>query len=306
MARAPHSVSGFFAYSTSTREMFLSRSRFRLFVLALAGAAALAAQDDSLRGLERQRIEALVAAGALPRNALAEHELEWQREDLRDELAALFAKDQLSRDESDQMLDVARKLDELAQENLRTARGRVEAGVLPPNELQPVVEAADWAAKQRELAQQRASLVGQLETLAAAETRWTELEDEELAYEYKGEGAFYEADLVIIEESFWEATGQELPISAMGRTAMHAAMGLDHIGRVDVALHPDSDEGKYLIDLLEYLGLPYLAFRSAVPGAATAPHIHIGPPSERLADEDLLYGEGQDVIVEPAPSQIPD
>jgi hypothetical protein len=34
--------------------------------------------------------------------------------------------------------------------------------------------------------------------------------------------------------------------------------------------------------LLERLQTPYLAFRSAVVGAATAPHIHIGTGSTRL------------------------
>jgi hypothetical protein len=52
---------------------------------------------------------------------------------------------------------------------------------------------------------------------------------------------------------------------------------------MDVGLHPDSSEGKSLIDYLRKSGIPFLAFRQAVPGAATGPHIHIGKPSNRLS-----------------------
>jgi len=49
-----------------------------------------------------------------------------------------------------------------------------------------------------------------------------------------------------------------------------------------VALHPDSPEGKGLIKYLQDQGIPFLAFRAAIPGVATGPHIHIGNPSRRL------------------------
>ena len=62
-------------------------------------------------------------------------------------------------------------------------------------------------------------------------------------------------------------------------------MGFDHTGRVDVALHPDDLEGFFLIEVLESWGIPYIAFRSAVPGQATGPHIHIGNPSPRYQPE---------------------
>lgn len=60
-------------------------------------------------------------------------------------------------------------------------------------------------------------------------------------------------------------------------------MGLDHRGRVDVALTPDSVEGLWLRRLLENMRIPYLAFKGALAGAATGPHIHIGLGSSRLA-----------------------
>jgi hypothetical protein len=51
---------------------------------------------------------------------------------------------------------------------------------------------------------------------------------------------------------------------------------------MDVALHPDSAEGKALMDYLRRSGVPFIAFRSSVPGASTGPHIHVGRPSGRL------------------------
>jgi len=59
-------------------------------------------------------------------------------------------------------------------------------------------------------------------------------------------------------------------------------LGYDHRNAVDVALHPDSAEGKALINHLQNQGIPFLAFRAAVPGVATGPHIHIGNPSHRI------------------------
>ena len=72
-----------------------------------------------------------------------------------------------------------------------------------------------------------------------------------------------------------------LRVSALGPTLVHQSMGLDNRNRVDVALNPDEAEGLWLRRFLERLHVPYLAFRSALPRAATAPHIHIGTGSTR-------------------------
>jgi hypothetical protein len=72
-----------------------------------------------------------------------------------------------------------------------------------------------------------------------------------------------------------------LPISALGQTATHDRLRFDHRNAMDVALHPDSPEGRSLLNYLRQAGIPFIAFRSAVPGAATGAHIHIGKPSPR-------------------------
>lgn len=86
-----------------------------------------------------------------------------------------------------------------------------------------------------------------------------------------------------VERYFSQAFGRRLPVTAMGQSETHNRLGFDHHDSMDVALHPDSPEGKALIDYLRKAGIPFIAFRNAVPGAATGPHIHVGRPSGRLA-----------------------
>jgi hypothetical protein len=74
-----------------------------------------------------------------------------------------------------------------------------------------------------------------------------------------------------------------MPVTAMGETAVHRAMGFDHRGRVDVGLHPDAPEGAWLRSYLMENRIPFFLFRQAVPGKATGAHIHIGPISSRIA-----------------------
>jgi hypothetical protein len=88
-------------------------------------------------------------------------------------------------------------------------------------------------------------------------------------------------DAVKIEKFFSQAFGHTLPISAFGQTATHDRLRFDHRNAMDVALHPDSNEGKSLLAYLRQAGIPFIAFRHAVPGAATGAHIHIGNPSMR-------------------------
>jgi len=86
-----------------------------------------------------------------------------------------------------------------------------------------------------------------------------------------------------IEKYFSQTFGRSLPIAAKGQSQTHNRFGFDHRDSMDVALHPDSAEGKALTNQLRKAGIPFIAFRSAVPGASTGPHIHIGRPSGRLA-----------------------
>lgn len=98
-----------------------------------------------------------------------------------------------------------------------------------------------------------------------------------------GNGSWSLASLSGVQQFFSANFGRVLPMSAVGQSATHNRLGYDHRNAVDVALHPDSAEGRALISYLQSNGIPFLAFRAAVPGVATGPHIHIGNPSHRLA-----------------------
>jgi hypothetical protein len=98
-----------------------------------------------------------------------------------------------------------------------------------------------------------------------------------------GVGSSIIANLPTIQTFFLNKFGRALPTSAIGQSATHNALNYDHRNAVDVALRPDSVEGQALISYLQSNGIPFLAFRAAVPGVATGPHIHIGNPSHRLA-----------------------
>jgi hypothetical protein len=86
-----------------------------------------------------------------------------------------------------------------------------------------------------------------------------------------------------LQEFFSRTFGRPLPVSAFGQTAVHDKLGFDHRNAIDVAVHPDSAEGRAVMDWLRKAGLSFIAFRGAVAGAATGAHIHVGEPSQRLA-----------------------
>jgi hypothetical protein len=95
-------------------------------------------------------------------------------------------------------------------------------------------------------------------------------------------GSWSMANLGTVQQFFSTTFGRALPISTIGQSATHNRLGWDHRHAVDVGLHPDSNEGRALIAYLQNAGIPFLAFRGAVPGVSTGPHIHIGSPSHRL------------------------
>jgi len=84
-----------------------------------------------------------------------------------------------------------------------------------------------------------------------------------------------------IQRFFSDAFHRDLPIAVFGQGAIHDRWRLDHRNAMDISLHPDGPEGQALMSFLEKSGIPFSAFRSAIPGTATGPHIHIGRPSHR-------------------------
>ncbi len=100
-------------------------------------------------------------------------------------------------------------------------------------------------------------------------------------FEARG-GRFDESVFERLSIDYEKQFGQPIPVSALGMTHTHELMNFDHTGRVDVALAPDSAEGRWLMEQLTLRDVPFLVFRGAVAGKATGAHIHLGLPSPRL------------------------
>ena len=251
--------------------------------LAAALPAALLGQVDP----ELQRVRDLVRAGALPRNALAEAESRHVERRYREVLRRTLISETLEPSEIQAMLDAARGLERIVADRFELTRTRVSAGVVPAQRLQEDLDAFDAARRQLELAESRARLVRQMKRMEDYQSYREELEgDEEEVFRFYGFDQYEQELLLEIGDLYREAFGVDPPVTAEGDTALHRSMGLDHTGRIDVGVHPDSDEGVFLTYLLESLGIPYFAFRSAIPGVSTGPHIHVGPPSDRLDPVD--------------------
>jgi hypothetical protein len=99
---------------------------------------------------------------------------------------------------------------------------------------------------------------------------------------FNGERVWAIADAPKIQNFFFQSFGRGLPVSAYGQTAIHDRLQFDHRNAMDVALHPDSQEGRFLMSHLRQSRIPFIAFRNAVPGLSTGAHIHIGRPSPSL------------------------
>lgn len=100
---------------------------------------------------------------------------------------------------------------------------------------------------------------------------------------YSGATNWTLSDAGKIANFFAARFSRTLPVSAFGQSTVHDRMGFDHRNAIDVAVHPDSVEGQTLIAHLRERGIPFIAFRRAVPGSATGAHIHIGRPSHKIA-----------------------
>jgi hypothetical protein len=264
---------------------------------ALLLASLAFAPDDSpavTRALEElARLRVLVDAGALPPSKLADAEANLA--DARDEQTlehTLYARipiEDLSERQADDMIAAAKRRIERHRQKLDHQLKLVDLGVIARTEIGDLESELQERRTALSLAEARADLVREIvemaraEAAAAAEARDAPPPKEWKAKEWvDGTGPFGGPALKALTLAFEKQFSRPLPISARGSTAVHRALGLDHTGRIDVAVLPDSREGVWLRKYLEERSIPYYAFRVAIPGKATAPHIHIGPQSTRL------------------------
>jgi hypothetical protein len=239
---------------------------------------------------ELARIKALVDDGTLPKSRLAEAQLAFS--DAQDE--AILAQtlyghtraQDMTPEQTNAMLDAAQARVDRQQQLVEDRQKLLDSGALARSEFAAFQDELASRTRVLELVRNRAKLVQDLQHMANVEQQFERAQTaagaKYIMIRFDGNGLFNLSDLTAISSQFQKRFHHALPISALGQTLVHQSMGLDHRNRVDVALSPDQPEGIWLRQLLERLQTPYLAFRSAVVGAATAPHIHIGTGSTRL------------------------
>ncbi len=259
----------------------------------LLSAVAFAADDSPAVTQARQDLEKLrqqVEAGLQPASKLND-----AQESIDDALdAAVLDRtlyghieiENLSPSEADEMVNAATRRLARTQKKVDHAKELIAGGVAAPNYSEESKAELDRRAQALDQAKSRAALLMQMVEIARAETAPSS--DKPLTGIWKPK-EFVDGDHLLADEDIRDITltferhfHEPLPVSARGMTEVHRALGFDHTGRVDVAVTPDSPEGQWLRKYLESKGIPYYAFRVAIPGKATGAHIHIGPGSTRL------------------------
>jgi hypothetical protein len=200
---------------------------------------------------------------------------------------------ELEESQSEKMVAAAERRLAVSQRRLAEANKLVDAGAMSRLSVTPLIEELDRRRRTLDEAVSRANLIRELAEMARREVeieerfeQTPELGPRPLAERFDGTGVFHDGHWRITVVAYASEFGKPMPVSARGATAFHRALGYDHRGRVDVALDPDSREGAWLRRYLENLGVPYFAFRAALAGRSSAPHIHVGPPSPRLRQSD--------------------
>lgn len=261
---------------------------FLACALVCGSAYAQDAPEVARAKAEIEKLRSLVTAGAAPRKQL--EEAETRIADAEDEAflrKTLYGQD-LTAEQADEMIAAAERRVDRRKQALEAARKLVAANVAAPLSLGTYENDVESAQQEFRLAESRARLTRELAEMARAEEDFdlrlahSPSEASTLAERYDGDGIFNPVQLARIETAFESKFGKALPVSALGETAVHRALGFDHRGRVDIALAPDGSEGTWLREYLTRNRIPFFAFRHAVPGKATGAHIHIGPGSQRI------------------------
>jgi hypothetical protein len=262
---------------------------------------AIANKRIELANRELEKVEVLVKADALPRIRLEQAKLDVA--DAQDDaiLARNLFGDFYSKDLNpalaDEMIAAAQRRVDRQQARIDQIRTLVDKGFIAATAVAPLFLELSARQTTLNLAHSRANLIIQQAALAKLELAIAEMRNsaatenrdsfDQAMEHFEGAGKFNEAaDLKPLQLAFAREFDHPLPISADGETGLHRALGFDHRGRVDVAVNPVDREGLWLRQYLHSHQIPFYAFTHAIPGKATAAHIHIGPGSTRLAAGD--------------------
>ena len=194
------------------------------------------------------------------------------------------------RESLDALLPLHEAAEQRAAAEVERRRELVERGLIAraaaSASARALVEAREKATRTRAAIREADELVAEAE--AAREIAvWPtpapgETQERPSLIRFAGVGRWSLAAVPTLERFFATRFGHPLPVSALGQTPAHDRLGFDHRNALDVAVHPDSAEGRALLDYLRAHGIPFLAFRAARSGMATGAHIHVGAPSARF------------------------
>jgi hypothetical protein len=180
-----------------------------------------------------------------------------------------------------------------AEEKLEVSRKLFADGLIAKNQVEE---------NERAVAAEKDKLAETQRQMASADTQVAEMLVEAKAFEQMSKslrltkGSFVRTNAMIryqgtagwalseswkVQKFYSETFSKPLPIAVFGQGPIHDRWRLDHRNSMDISLHPDGAEGQVLMRFLQKNGIPFLAFRQAIPGTATGPHIHIGRPSHR-------------------------
>lgn len=181
---------------------------------------------------------------------------------------------------------------EQAENRLKQSKLLFEQGLIARKDLEASERAvAEATAKVNEVTQRMANADAQIAQVlveADAEKKMGRIKvprggmvQTAMYIRYNGGGGWALGDAWKVQRFFLETFKKPLPVTVFGQGSIHERWRLDHRNSMDVSLHPDGAEGQALLSFLRANGIPYLAFRGAIPGTATGPHIHLGKPSHR-------------------------
>ncbi len=208
--------------------------------------------------------------------------------------AKLMEASQNYRESLERLLELQKQDEGRAADSLKRRQELLDLGVIAKREVEEGELALKETQKKIEETNSRLNEVDQLVAeVTAAEQLAKQPPEKELTevghsrlllVRYTGRSAWSLAsDYAKVDAYFRQTFRRALPVSAFGQTETHNRMGFDHTNALDVAVHPDSDEGQALQAYLRAAGISFLAIRGPIAGSATGAHIHIGAPSRRIS-----------------------
>jgi hypothetical protein len=230
----------------------------------------------------------LVGAGSLPQSSLDEAEV--RLADINDEATlkeTLYSTKlgDLTADQQTAMLAAAQRRLDRETKIVCDRQRLLEMGIIAKAEMQSVNNELETRQHVLELAKDRIRLAETQRQMAKEESNLERAMESgtsrKAMMKFDGNGHFDMNDFALISARFEEQFHEPLPVTARGETPLHRSLGLDHRGKIDIGLNPEDPEGIWLRHFLEEHEIPFIAFRAAVPGSATAPHIHLGTGSSR-------------------------